>query len=57
MKQFACSVVIPSCDVVSRGEDDGAVLAKVAAHAEADHGMAELPPEVVASVRENIEDV
>jgi predicted small metal-binding protein len=36
------------------GDDEGAILAQVAEHAEKDHGMSEVPPEVVEQVKANI---
>ncbi|MDO9410685.1 DUF1059 domain-containing protein [Patulibacter sp.] len=54
MKQFACGSVVPGCVATFEGADEDAVLQQVAEHAKRDHGMDEVPPEVVAQVRENI---
>ena len=51
MKTFACGDVVPGCTATFTGPDDDAVLAQVAAHATADHGMGSVPPELVEQVR------
>jgi predicted small metal-binding protein len=57
MKRFACGDVVPGCQAswVCSTEDE--ILARVAAHATADHGMVEIPADVVAAVRANIVSV
>lgn len=54
MKQFACGTVVAGCDGVVRGNTDDEVLAAAAAHAKDVHGMDEVPPDVVATIRSNI---
>ena len=54
MKQFSCGAVVPGCTATFEGADDGEILAQVAAHAKADHGMDDVAPEVVDQVRANI---
>lgn len=54
MKQFACGSVVPGCTATFEGPDEGSVLQQVAEHAQRDHGMDEVPPEVVEQVRANI---
>ena len=39
------------------GEDEDAILGHVAEHARADHGITEVSPELVESVRANISAV
>lgn len=54
MKSFACGDVVPGCDarwVCSTDED---ILAEVARHASADHGLVEIPSELVDQVRASI---
>jgi predicted small metal-binding protein len=51
MKTFACGDVVPGCTTMFTGPDDDAVLAQVAVHAVADHGLGSVPPELVAQVR------
>lgn len=57
MKKFACGDVVPGCEAswVCSTEDE--ILAKVAAHATADHGLVEIPSELVGAVRANIHPV
>jgi predicted small metal-binding protein len=51
MRAFACGDVVPGCTTSLTGPDDDAVLALVAAHAVADHGLVSVPPELVDQVR------
>jgi len=48
---IACGDVIAGCAVVVEGDDEEQVLAHVAAHAEADHGIVDISPEVLEAVR------
>lgn len=57
MKQFSCGAVVPGCTATFTGETEEDVLGQVAVHAREDHGMDEVPAEVVAQVREQIADV
>lgn len=57
MKQFCCGDVVPGCKAVFRGEDESQILSAVAAHARADHGMENIPNEVVLRVRSLIREV
>ena len=54
MKSFACGDVVPGCESrwVCSTEDE--ILFRVGEHARADHGLTEIPPELVASVRASI---
>ena len=54
MKQFSCGSVVPGCIATFRAPDEAGILAQVAAHARADHGMTEVPPAVVDAVRARI---
>lgn len=54
MKQFACGDVVPGCQSAFVGVDDDAILAQVAAHARADHGLTDIPDSLVQQVRESI---
>ncbi len=56
MKEFSCGAVVPGCDMRFEGDTEGAILEQVAAHAAKDHGMTEVPPEVVEQVRANIHE-
>ena len=51
MKQFACGDVVPGCDAVFVCSSEDEILAEVAAHAAAAHGIAEVPAELVEQVR------
>lgn len=56
MKEFWCGAVIPNCQARFRGKDEPDILRQVAAHAAHDHGIAEVPREVVEQVRALIRD-
>lgn len=56
MKKFSCGDVVPGCQAQFVGDDDESILAQVAKHAGDDHGMAEVPPEVVEQVKQKIRE-
>ena len=51
MKTFACGDVVPGCTRSFTAPDEQGILAQVAAHATADHGLGTVPPELVEQVR------
>lgn len=53
MKQFSCGDVVPGCTRSFSGTEPE-ILAAVSDHARADHGLDELPADVVAQVRRGI---
>jgi predicted small metal-binding protein len=57
MKAFACGAVVPGCTATFTAQSDEAILASVAEHALRDHGMSEIPPEVVEQVRANVVEI
>lgn len=56
MKKFSCGDVVPGCQARFEGDDEEAILKQVAIHARDDHGMAEVPAEVVDQVRAKIRE-
>lgn len=50
MKKFRCGDVVPGCTAQFEGTES-AILSAVAAHAAADHGLDEIPAELVNQVR------
>lgn len=54
VKQFACGDVVPGCQSAFVGADDEVILAQVAAHAHADHGLTDIPDSLVQQVRDHI---
>jgi predicted small metal-binding protein len=54
LKSFACGDVVPGCEINWECETDDEILHRVAAHASADHGLADIPPELVSAVRAKI---
>ena len=51
MKQFSCGDVVPGCKAVFSGTTEEQILSAVAAHAQRDHGMFQIPEGLVAQVR------
>lgn len=54
MKSFACGDVVPGCDATFVCPTEDEILAAVARHARADHGLIEVPAELVEQVRGKI---
>ena len=54
MKTFACGAVVPGCTATFAAETEEGLLEQVAAHAEAEHGLAEVPDELVRQVLANV---
>jgi predicted small metal-binding protein len=54
VKRFACGDVVPGCQASWERPTEDEILASVAEHAAADHGMSTVPDEVVAAVRAKI---
>ena len=50
MKEFRCGDLVPGCTTTFEGESEEEILKQVAVHAREDHGMDEVPPEVVDQV-------
>jgi predicted small metal-binding protein len=54
MKEFKCGSIVPGCATVFEGESENAILRQISSHARDEHGMPEVPPEVVDMIRANI---
>ncbi len=57
MKSFACGDVVPGCDARFVCSDDDEILVQMARHAADIHGLTEVPPSLVQSVRSSIVSV
>ena len=57
MKQFSCGSVVPGCTASFHAPDEAGILAQVAVHARDEHGITEVPAELVDAVRERITPV
>ena len=57
MKQFFCGDVVPGCTARFDAPTEDDILMQVAAHAKADHGIFEVPQELVEKVRTLIREV
>jgi predicted small metal-binding protein len=56
VKEFRCGELVPGCGAAFHGESEIEILEQIAAHARDDHGMYEVPPEVVDTIRAGITD-
>jgi predicted small metal-binding protein len=54
MKEFRCGEIVPGCDTRFEGASEEEILEQVAVHAREEHGMDEVPPDVVDNVRARI---
>lgn len=57
MKTFSCGDVVPGCDAHFVCATDDDILAAVAQHAAADHGLSTVSAELVTAVRAHIAPV
>lgn len=57
MKEFWCGAVIPNCAKRFKGQNETEILTQVAEHARKDHGIEEVPSEVISKVRSLIREV
>lgn len=55
-RELRCGDVVPGCDGVVRGADDGEVMRQAAAHAAEAHGMTEVDEGTAAALRAAIHD-
>lgn len=56
-KQFGCGDVVQGCKFTITADNEAEVLAQVAAHAAAVHGITAVTPELVAKVKAAMRDV
>jgi len=56
MKEFRCGELVPGCEAAFEGESDSAILQLVESHARDEHGMDEVPPEVVDKILASISE-
>ena len=55
-KVLRCGDLMTGCNTVIEGKDVAEVMAKGAEHAKKDHGLAAIPPDMVAKVQAAIKD-
>ena len=55
-KVLKCREVGMDCDFVARGENEQEVMTKAAEHARKDHGMDQIPKEVLEKVKAAVHD-
>lgn len=53
-KKFACGDVVNGCDWSATANDEAELFKKIAEHAKHDHGMSEIPDEIISKVRSKI---
>jgi predicted small metal-binding protein len=56
MKEFRCGELVPGCEARFESESEDALFQQIAAHARDEHGMDEVPPEVVDQIRARIQE-
>ena len=56
MKEFSCGELVPGCEAAFQGESEDDVLQQVVAHARDEHGMDEVPPEIVDKILASISE-
>ena len=54
MKTFTCGAVVAGCTASFTAETEEEILEQVALHAREEHGMSEVPDEVVRQVLANL---
>jgi predicted small metal-binding protein len=54
MKEFRCGKLVPGCDAQFEGETEDEIMTEIAAHARDEHGMDEVPPEIVDKIRASL---
>jgi predicted small metal-binding protein len=54
MKEFSCGVVVPGCAATFQAESEDELFQQIASHARDEHGIDEVPPEVVDTIRASI---
>ncbi len=54
MKTFTCGAVVPGCTASFTAETEEGILEQVAQHARDEHGMTDVPEDVVRQVLANI---
>lgn len=57
MKRFSCGEVVPGCTAVFEASTREQILHSVALHARYDHGLAEIPPALIAQIEPLIRDI
>lgn len=55
-KVMRCGDVVPGCEFVAKGQTEDEVLATAAEHAKRDHGMENIPAEIVQKVKSAIHE-
>ena len=56
VKEFRCGVLVPGCYATFQAESDDEILRQVFLHAREEHGMDQVPPEVVDEIRAEISE-
>ena len=56
MKEFRCGELVPGCGAAFQAQSEDEILEQIAAHARDEHGMPEVPPEIVDTIRAAISE-
>jgi predicted small metal-binding protein len=57
VKQFKCGDVVLGCEWMTQSEDEQALFNEIHRHAREEHGMDEVPPEIVDAIQGVITEV
>jgi predicted small metal-binding protein len=56
VKEFRCGELVPGCDATFAAESEDEILQDIAAHARDEHGMDQVPPEIVDRIVASISE-
>jgi predicted small metal-binding protein len=56
MKAFVCGDLVPGCDAAFEADSEEELLVHIVGHARDAHGMHEVPPEVMDTIKATITD-
>ena len=55
-KMIRCADLMPGCKAVVEGKDAAKVMAEAAEHAQKDHGVTSIPPEMLPKIQAAIKE-
>ncbi|HSD04123.1 MAG TPA: DUF1059 domain-containing protein [Nitrosopumilaceae archaeon] len=56
-KKFACGDVVNGCAWSATAKDESELFSKIAEHAKKDHGITEIPQDLIEKVRSKIQTI
>lgn len=55
-KVMRCGDIVPGCEYVARGQNEGEVIEQAAEHAKTEHGMDSIPDDILNKVKSAIHE-